>query len=273
MTMNLISIMQGRLSPDPNGFFQFFPEKWEEEFRLAREIGFNAIEWLWDWRNWEQNPILSDESIEKIKKAIKESGILVGSLCADYYMKKSFFGDDAIQSIELLKKLILNSKAVGIKSIVIPFLEELAIKDEITKKEIIANIKKVIPVAEQNNVKLNFETEMNSDELIDFINSFNSSFVGVCYDLGNAVSYGFNLSKDIKQLDKFIGEVHLKDRKIGTTKSVLFGQGEVNFRACFVALKDINFNSPIVLQAWRGEDYLNDAKMQLNFIKSTIDSI
>lgn len=265
--------MQGRLSPDPNGFFQFFPERWEKEFRLARELGFDAVEWLWDWRNWEQNPILSDEGMAMIKKTIQEIGVPIDSLCTDYFMKHSFFGSDASKSIELLKQLTLNVKVLGIKSIVIPFLEELAIKDEVVKKEIIDNLKKVIPLAEESNVKINFETEMNTNELADFTNSFNSFSVGACYDLGNAVSYGFNASKDIKQLGKLVGEVHLKDRKIGTTKSVLFGQGDVDFKACFTALKEVNFNGPIVLQAWRGDDYLNDAKNQLAFVKEVVNSI
>ncbi len=267
---NSIGIMQGRLSPDLNGYFQFFPENWQDEFSVARKLGFGYIEWLWDWRDWSENPILSAKGVEEIKRTIKETKLPVKSLCADYYMKHALYGRDAKKSILYLRKLILNASEVGIKSIAIPFLEELAIHDKNVKKEIASNLRKILPLAEENGININFETEMNSGEALEFVTLLDSKNTGICYDLGNAVSYGFNPVEDIDILAEIIGEIHLKDRKIGSSKSVPFGQGDVDFKACLNSLKRRGFRGPITIQAWRGDDYLKDAKDQLSFINKLI---
>ena len=42
-----IGIMQGRLSKPLNGKIQSFPvNSWENEFYLAKDIGFKLIEWV-----------------------------------------------------------------------------------------------------------------------------------------------------------------------------------------------------------------------------------
>ena len=42
---NSIGIMQGRLSPPLNGMIQSFPkDTWRDEFNIASEVGFDAIE-------------------------------------------------------------------------------------------------------------------------------------------------------------------------------------------------------------------------------------
>ena len=61
-----IRIMQGRLSKPINGKIQSFPiNSWENEFYLARNIGFELIEWVLD-ENVKDNPILDKRFFSKI---------------------------------------------------------------------------------------------------------------------------------------------------------------------------------------------------------------
>ena len=101
-----IGILQGRLSPSLDGRFQFFPKDWEKEFLIAKDMGFTAVEWLFDWPDFENNPIISGEGRKKIKAASQQSALPVSSICADYYMKYRFLGRDSEKSVDILKQLI-----------------------------------------------------------------------------------------------------------------------------------------------------------------------
>ena len=63
-----IGIMQGRLSSPIDDRIQSFPiNSWENEFRLAKDIGFELIEWVLD-ENIKDNPILNKKDFSKINE-------------------------------------------------------------------------------------------------------------------------------------------------------------------------------------------------------------
>ena len=56
---NKIGIMSGRLSQPINQAIQTFPkETWKDEFEKANRIGFEKIEWIFDYQ---KNPIMEDD--------------------------------------------------------------------------------------------------------------------------------------------------------------------------------------------------------------------
>ena len=82
-----IAIMQGRLLPPTDGRFQCFPrEGWPDEFALAAAAGLDAIEWIYDLHGADVNPIAADDGVASMKALSTQSGVLVRSLCADYFM-------------------------------------------------------------------------------------------------------------------------------------------------------------------------------------------
>ena len=61
-----IGSMQGRLSKPLNGMIQSFPKNsWENEFYLAKDIGFKLIEWVLD-----EN--IKDKGQKKNRRTIKK---------------------------------------------------------------------------------------------------------------------------------------------------------------------------------------------------------
>lgn len=270
---NPIGIMQGRLSPSEEGRFQFFPARWQDEFRLARELGFDGIEWLFDWVGWKTNPMYAHEHSEDITAVSKATHISVDSVCSDYYMKYGFTGNDAPGSIDVLLRLIDRAEKENYSTILVPFLEERAIKNEKEKKEIVKNFEPALERISGTSIQIGFETEMPAEELIDFIERFENSQIGAYYDLGNSTSYGVDCIREIRLLGKHIKGVHLKDRKKGATASMLLGTGDVDFEGCFRALKDIGYEGPFILQAWRGENYIDDARVQLQLVKNILTKI
>lgn len=270
-----IGIMQGRLSPPQDGRFQFSPKNWQAEFSLAKELGFDSIEWIydeWEFNPREFNPILDYHCRDEIQKLISRYNIGIHSICADYFVNGDLLSADTAPAL-LLSALIHVARSFRIKTIVLPFLEGSDIKSRKQEKKVIKNISTVSGICHSYGVKLALETELDAKNLKMFIKEFDSSYVGVCYDLGNTASYGHNSLWDIRLLGDLIFEVHIKDRKIGSSQSVYLGEGDVDFDGCFRALKSIGFNGPMILQANRGENYIGDAKRQLEFVKTKLEEL
>ena len=89
--MNKIGIIQGRLSPRPYPKLQAFPiESWQQEFKYAKELGYDFIEWIFEDNRYQENPIWTAQGREKIKQCIKETGVTVESVCADFFLENPF---------------------------------------------------------------------------------------------------------------------------------------------------------------------------------------
>ena len=64
----------------------------------------------------------------------------------------------------------------------------------------------------------------------------------------------------------FIYHVHLKDRDLNY-KNVIIGTGIVDFVAVFQALKNINYNGKYSFESNRGNNVINTAKHNLDYIR------
>lgn len=271
--MNHIAIMQGRLSAPQGGRLQFFPEQWEAEFALAKKLGFNAIEWFLDRDIKGFDPIRDvwgrPEAVSRIEIASQQ--VPVSSVdCGRYKL----FGPEAAASIQAFKTFIpLVAPHLSTKTLSVPLLEDQAPATSDEKTEAHQSISTIAAVAKEHGLKIALETEMPAGELAAYIDSCAEKNIGVSYDIGNCTSYGFDCPNDIKTLGARIFEVHVKDRKIGKTQSMLLGTGDADFKGCFTALKAIGYKGVLTIQAWRGEDYLRDAQNQLQFIISTLSSL
>ena len=127
-----IGIMQGRLSRPINNRIQSFPlNSWEDEFYLAKEIGFELIEWVLD-ENIQDNPILNKKHFSKINFIKNETGININSICCDYFMKNSLSKNSksfSEKNLEIMNFLIEESCPLNnIKIIDLPLVGEESLK-------------------------------------------------------------------------------------------------------------------------------------------------
>lgn len=110
-------------------------------------------------------------------------------------------------------------------------------------------VKQLLPVAKKTGVAIAVENVWNRFllsplEMRDFIDSFESKFVGAYFDVGNVVLTGYP-DQWIRILGKRIKRVHIKDfkRSVGTADGFVdLLEGDVNFDAVKKALKDIKYN-------------------------------
>ena len=263
-----IAILQGRLSPDAENRYQFFPViGWQEEFRKAHNIGFEGIEWLIDTKKWKQNPIFNTKFHEAEILATKMQLPIV-SVCADWFMDVCIWEDDPELHRSNIRSLFPSLKKTKNKLLLIPFLEKYSILKTDVQEKVIKVLKPLSLELENYGISIGFETELPASDLISFLGKFESNSFGVYYDIGNCTSYGFNCADDILLLSNRIKGIHLKDRKVGASTPMMLGTGDTDFNGIFRSLSKIDWYGTLVMQAWRGEDYIGDAQTQLEFIRS-----
>lgn len=266
-----IAILQGRLSPDIDKRYQFFPkERWQDEFKIGRELGFDGIEWLIDPKGWEHNPIF-DTTTEVVQQLSQESLLPVVSICADWFMEVCIWEGDPEVHRNHIRSLFSHLQGTINKVLLIPLLETHSIFESSIQEKVVSVLKPLSGELENLGISIAFETELTATQLISFLYKFDSNAYGVYYDIGNCTSYGFDCPSDIRILRSRIKGIHIKDRKVGTTTPLRLGEGDADFTGVIKALTEIDWQGTLVMQAWRGEDYVNDARIQLQFIRSFFD--
>jgi len=274
---NEIGIMQGRLSSPIDNRIQAFPKNnWKDEFELASRIGFNKIEWVCDSND---NPILYESTLSEISNHAKKFNVKINSLCADYFMKNKLFSEskqNIEKNLEFLKNIIKNCHKLDLHIIEIPLVDNSTIRNQDNKKQFKENLESIISTIENYNIIIALETDLEQNELKDFISEFNHPNIKLNYDIGNSTANKFDVEKEFNLLDKWITNIHVKDR-LTDSYTVPLGDGDVNFDRFFNVLKQKNYQGDLIIQGAREDLFDNSTspietcKKYLVFVKQYLD--
>lgn len=274
---NFTGIMQGRLSPRYNGRYQAFPlHTWQEEFGVAKNIGFDCLEFIFDYENFNNSPLMTRDGLYSIQSIVRESEVKVISVCADYFMKYPLFeADDKKRdiNIEYLIRLIDNSSSINISDITLPFVDDSSLKTDKEINSFKESLSIFLPIAEKCRININLETDLPPDRFYKLISDIDSPNIKINYDIGNSASLGYNPEEELEIYGKYISVLHVKDR-LYQGGSVKLGTGAANFKTVFTILKKHNFKGPIIMQAARDEDYNADlelVKEQFVFLNNCLE--
>jgi hexulose-6-phosphate isomerase len=252
--MPFLATMQGRLVPPEGAHFQSFPrDRWRDEFALAAQAGLNAIEWIFDVYGEEVNPLVSDDGIHEMRALSERTGIIVRSLCADYFMDRPFLRTPPTERNELIQKfrwLLTRCGQAGIGRIVIPFVDRSRIEKEDEKRDVLAILDSLLPAAEANRVELHLETSLPPDEFAQLLQDNKHPLLWANYDSGNSASLGYVIEDEFDAYGHRIGSVHVKDRVQGGG-TVPLGTGDADLPALFNALARLGYQGDYVLQIAR----------------------
>ena len=263
-------IIQGRLLPAFKSNYQAHPVgSWESEFKIARDLDLSNIEFILDAYLYNENPLLSNEGIQQIKKNVQSSQVAVKSICTDIFMtwplnnlqesEKSFFHN-------LIKKLILNASEIGVLDIVIPFVDNSSLKNEKEMDLVVSFLDSFEELCLEKNINLSLETDLKPKDFFIFLNKFKNKKIRVNYDSGNSASNGYKLEEEIKLYGHLISNIHIKDR--------LFKGGPVQLGSGVAELKGIKqfisrgFDGIVSFQAFRDENPIKTFKKQYEYFKS-----
>jgi hexulose-6-phosphate isomerase len=270
-----IGIMQGRLSPRIDGKIQAYPANtWQKEFEIAKRIGYSAIEWIVE-KPLEINAMMSKSGIKEIKDVISKTEVRIDYVCADIFMQQPLVRmtqEIKEENKELLKNILLNAKEVGAIGVEIPFVDASSIKNESEKNELISCMQEAFELAEEIGMKISLETDLNPTSFKELLDRINLNHVQANYDIGNSASLGFDPVEEIAAIGNRILNVHIKDRKLGST-TVPLGTGDADIKLSLSRLSEINYLGGITMQAARGTDDIEVAKSQLKYTLEIINNI
>lgn len=204
---------------------------------------------------------------EIIRKKIDDSGIFVDSIATGMSWSDSPTSDD--ESIRK-KSISLHQDAIKVASyleckalLFVPGVVKSPISPEIVRydralERLREAINQMLPIAEDLNVDLCMENVWNGFfyspiELRDFVDSFDSSRLGVYLDIGNLIGYQQYPPHWVELLNSRIKRVQIKDfqENFDWTGSFSFcdiGAGDVPWRETIAALNSIEYNSTIIAE-------------------------
>lgn len=277
--MDRYGIMQGRLTRPLGRGIQFFPfDNWKQEFYLAKDLGLNEIEFIFDFDQYEQNPLWNKEGKTQLKNVINETGIKVHSVCFDYFMRRAFFkksGDEKqklrVENVYILQKILMSMNELEIELIEIPLVDDSSLGNETNKDDFLMFLLENV-VQTDSKIKFGLETDLCPKEFDAFLRTVNSDRVGANYDSGNSSGLGYNMYEEVTTLGSRIFNIHIKDRLYqGTT--VELGTGNVDFDGLFQGLKEVGYGGAFILQAARGQEgkELETIKEQMKFVKEYVN--
>ena len=259
--------MQGRLSPRIDGKIQAYPANtWQKEFEIAKEIGYSAIEWIVE-KPLEINAIMSKSGMQEIKEIILKTGVRVDYVCADIFMQQPLVRmSEKIkeENKKILEQILINSKEIGAIGVEIPFVDASSIKTESEIEELISVTEDAFKLAGEIGIDVSLETDLNAKEFKKLLEKIDLDQVKANYDIGNSASLGYEPLEELENYGKKILNVHVKDRKLGST-TVPLGTGNADIRRVFEKLDEIGYTGGITMQAARGEDDVAIAREQLMY--------
>ena len=255
-----LGFLQGRLTKQKKKIQQFPKKNWKSEFKLAKSLNLNLMEWTIDHYGFFQNPLMNIKHHRVIKKICKKYKIKINSITADFFMEKPFWKQkNQSYYLKKIEELIEKCGSLKVKYIVLPLVDNSSVEDTATKNKVVRELLKLEGKLIKNNVICLFESDYAPKKLLNFLKCFQSKSYGLNYDLGNSASLGYNIDEEFKYCGKYIRNVHLKDR-LKNGPSVRFGLGNANFKKLFNNLKKIKYLGALILQSSRSKKKSEDLK-------------
>ena len=273
---NKLGVMQGRLVPKYQDRYQAFPiGMWQDEFKVASECGLDLIEFILDFNDVEENPLLKSGGIDEIKLTMNEAGVSVKTVCADYFMEAPLHSSDnevVKKSFSVLERLLEAAKMLEITDIIIPCVDQSSLKTQEAADRFVEQLTKFIPIIEVKNINLSLETDLAPKPFINLLDRLNSKNITVNYDIGNSAALGFDSDEELSAYGDRITDIHIKDRVLGGG-SVVLGKGNADFLKFFNKLKEFNYHGPFIMQAYRNDQGVVIFKEQLDWITPLISIV
>ncbi|MCX7615147.1 MAG: AMP-binding protein [Clostridiales bacterium] len=226
---------------------------WTEIYSMAKDLGFDGIEVRGLGNEIfavNAQPFLESQLNETIKKLASlrlEIPCLSSGCCLKFADKAEKNHQEIVQYIKLASKL---------KTPYVRILGDLEPQPngEVDDEIVISSLKKLIPIAEENNVTLLVETNgvyADTERLSKLLNHIESDSVGALWDFHHPYRYlGETPGKTVQNLGAYIKYIHIKDSVMenGKVRYRMMGEGDLPIDDMLFALRSINHDGFITLE-------------------------
>lgn len=242
-------------------------------FDVAKKIGLDGVQVSFSATSVDK-PLFTKALIDEYSAKIKETGL--GCASTSFGSRNSLWQDEDV--LKYTRECIDAAQILGASTILLPFFGKSAMtdKDKKIRKEcfdaLIPRLKELAPYAKDKNVSIALETTLSASDHIRVIDAVGSDFIKVYFDTFNCEYYGFNTVEDLKKLDKYIAQIHLKDK--GHKLDSHSGMPQ-NFDACFAAIDDMEYNDWLVFETHGFKDgrdgiLIDVLKHNLSVVKNSV---
>ena len=232
-----------------------------ESVRKTREIGFTTMDFVMCGMQRNETELNGDRwefLVDRIGNEAAKLGVEFGQSHLPYYKWKT--SDPAAEGcekngfiIEMTKRSIEISRMLGVKwAVVHPVTDHKYIVDD--EKNLAYNHEiydKYVELASKYGVGIAFENMADIDgnrrygtvakDLIQIVDSYNSEYVGACWDFGHANRVKLPQGLQIEALGKRLKATHVDDNIGQTDLHTIPYLGTVNWEDAVTALKSIGY--------------------------------
>lgn len=211
-----------------------------EKLEQYKTLGFDGIEGA--------SPGIPD--LTDLNKAIAKTGVPVHGVVDMVHWKERLSSPDPAKreiGRAALAQAVKDSKTIGGTTVLLvpgKVTGSDETHDDVWKRSII-EIRKVIPVAKEQKIKILIENVWNGfcetpEEFRDYVDEIDSEWVGIYFDIGNVRKFG-KPEEWIRMLGSRIGKLDVKDwgKENGFCR---LGEGDVDWPAVREALAEIKYS-------------------------------
>ncbi len=230
----------------------------EDKFRAVKAAGFDGIE---------LNAPKID--VEETRAAIAKTGLPVdGTVCSTHWEVRHSSPDSKVraQALQDLKDGIEQTSAIGGNTILLVVGHgKDGPESEIIPRSI-DNISKALPLAAKHGIYIAIENVWNhflydhdgpmdqtADRFVQYVDAFNSPWVGMQFDIGNHWQYG-DPAAWIRTLGKRVVKLDTKGYSRATKKFTAITAGDIDWPSVHQSLKEIGFHGWCAAEVSGGDE-------------------
>lgn len=238
--------------------------KVEDAIQLASDAGFDALE-IGIGEEGVLTSQTTPEDLESIRKAMEASPLTMETLASGFSWGANPLDDDErirTRGQSLHRDALRVAGDLGLKDyLLVPGVVKSPISPSKVRYDQALDrarsfIETLIPEAEKNQVRIGVENVWNGlfyspVELLDFVKSFQSEYVGIYFDVGNVLGYHQHPPHWIEILAEKIFRVHIKDFKesVGTLDGFCdLLEGDVPWEESMAALRAIGYEKTLIAE-------------------------
>jgi hexulose-6-phosphate isomerase len=259
-----------------------------QALELCKDAGFDGVELNFDEKG-EISPEASERDLHAIGQMARAIGLQISGLCSFLFWPYSLTHEDPKKrqrGLELASQMVRACKALGTENLLVvagsvyaPWVPDAPpVPFDVCERRAKEAIRQLLPEAEKAGVYLNIENIFvngflhSPQEMIQFVDSFQSDRVRVHFDTGNIMQYHFP-EHWIRLLGRRIKNVHLKEASkkvhefnLNTFRPLL--DGSTNWPAVLEALDQVGYRGHLIFEYFQPWQYWPEA-----LIYQTSDSL
>jgi hexulose-6-phosphate isomerase len=247
-----------------------------EKFELLKRLGFQGVE-----IDSPDGP----RDLDALVKARDETGILIHGVIDSRHWKDTLSSpDEAVRAkgLEAVTTALNDAKTVGATTVLlVPGVVNKDVTYEQCWERSQAEVRKVIPLAEKNGVKIAIEVVWNNfltkpEQLVEYVDAFRSPWVGAYLDCSNMIKYGVPSAEWVRKLGKRMLKFDFKGYSVAKAKAeknegkgfnVGIGEGDENWPEILKACAEVGYDTWATAEVRSGDEkWLKDVSDRMDKI-------